>query len=125
MEVNLNSGGIRHLIDKASGYDLVPEGEMMGVLEIHHEIPHGMSAWEIGQVPRITQLTEDGFRLSAELGVNFRFWKTIPRTGSPLRITSRQGRTARQSRSGITWARLGFWWRFRSAPAARCWSSGC
>ena len=60
VEMDEASGAIKHLIDKATGYDMVPEGGLLGVLELHHESPRGMTAWEIGQVNRITRYAEDG-----------------------------------------------------------------
>jgi alpha-mannosidase len=60
VEMDMASGAIKHLIDKASGYDLVPDGELMGVLELCQEAPRGMSAWEIGQIARVTRLDHDG-----------------------------------------------------------------
>ena len=60
VEVDGASGAIRHLIDKATGYDYVPEGELMGLLEYCEEVPNGMSAWNIGQIKRITKLDQDG-----------------------------------------------------------------
>ena len=60
VEIDQASGAIKHLIDKKTGYDYVPEGGLMGLIELHHEAVRGMSAWEIGQVNRITRYTEDG-----------------------------------------------------------------
>jgi alpha-mannosidase len=60
VEMDQASGAIKHLVDKATGYDYVPEGELLGLMELHHEAPCGMSAWEIGQVNRITEYTQDG-----------------------------------------------------------------
>ena len=60
VEVDPASGAIKHLIEKSSGYDYVPEGQLMGVLELCEEVPHGMSAWRIGQIKRLTRLDQDG-----------------------------------------------------------------
>ena len=60
VEMDAASGAIKHLIDKATGYDYVPEGELMGVLEHCEEVPHGMSAWCIGQIKRLNKLDQDG-----------------------------------------------------------------
>ena len=60
VEMDAASGAIKHLIDKSTGYDLVPEGELFGVLELCQEVPHGMTSWEIGQVRRLTRLADDG-----------------------------------------------------------------
>jgi alpha-mannosidase len=58
VEVDIASGAIRHLTDKATGYDLVPEGELMGVLELCQEAPHEMSGWDIGKVESVTRFTD-------------------------------------------------------------------
>ena len=50
VEVDQRSGAISSLIDKRAGYNLVPEGKRMGVLQWLLEAPHGMTAWEIGQI---------------------------------------------------------------------------
>jgi alpha-mannosidase len=60
VEVDQASGAVKHLIDKSTGYDLVPEGELAGVLELFQEAPRGMTAWEIGQIQRVTRFTDDG-----------------------------------------------------------------
>lgn len=57
VEIDLASGAIRHLIDKQSGFDYVPEGKLLGLLEICNEAHRGMSAWTIGQFTKITPLT--------------------------------------------------------------------
>ncbi|MHB1000670.1 MAG: alpha-mannosidase [Armatimonadota bacterium] len=63
VEFDNRSGGIRHLIDKATGYDYVPENELMGVLEYCHEAAQGMSSWTIGQIMSIEKITEEGLRI--------------------------------------------------------------
>ncbi len=50
VEVDQRSGAISSLIDKRTGYNLVPEGKRIGMLQWLLEAPHGMSAWEIGQI---------------------------------------------------------------------------
>ena len=54
------SGAIKHLIDKKSGYDLVPEGQLFGVLEFVHEVSRGMTSWCIGKINRVDALSQDG-----------------------------------------------------------------
>ncbi len=39
------TGGIAHLIDRRTGEDWVPEGQILGRLSLHHETPHLMTAW--------------------------------------------------------------------------------
>ncbi len=48
VEVDIPSGAIRHLIDKATGYDYAPEGRLMAFLEMCREVPHAMTSWDIG-----------------------------------------------------------------------------
>lgn len=60
VEIDFASGAIMHLIDKETGYDYVPEGDLLGLLEVCQEVPHGMSAWVIGQVTEIDELVSGG-----------------------------------------------------------------
>lgn len=50
IEIDPSTGAIRHLIDKSTGRDCVPAGKLMGVLELYREVPHGMTAWDIGSI---------------------------------------------------------------------------
>ena len=50
VEVDQRSGAISKLIDKRTDYNLVTEGKRMGMLQWLLEAPHGMTAWEIGQI---------------------------------------------------------------------------
>lgn len=50
VEVDQRSGAVSALIDKRAGYNLVPEGKRIGMLQWLLEAPHGMTAWEIGQI---------------------------------------------------------------------------
>jgi len=60
VEVEPASGALLHLVDKRTGYDLVPPGGRLGLLQVLQEAPHGMTAWEIGQVVRQTDLVQGG-----------------------------------------------------------------
>ncbi len=60
VEVDFASGAIKSLIDKETGFNYVPEGKLLGVLEAYQEKPHGMTAWIIGQTPDVEQLTSGG-----------------------------------------------------------------
>ncbi|MHB9035491.1 MAG: alpha-mannosidase [Armatimonadota bacterium] len=60
VEIDGPSGAIKHLVDKETGFDWVPEGELIGVLELYQEAPHIMTSWEIGQVTKKTVLTDGG-----------------------------------------------------------------
>jgi alpha-mannosidase len=60
VEVDSSSGAIRHLIDKETGVDFVPEGKLLGVIEAYDEVPHGMTAWVIGQIKQMQALTDGG-----------------------------------------------------------------
>ncbi|MEN6520922.1 MAG: glycoside hydrolase family 38 C-terminal domain-containing protein [Armatimonadota bacterium] len=60
VEIDQPSGAIKSLIDKETGYEFVPEGELAGVLEYYQEVPHDMTAWEIGQTQRLKKLSDDG-----------------------------------------------------------------
>lgn len=56
VEIDLATGAVKHLIDKETGFDYVPEGKLLGLLEICKEAHRGMSAWTIGQITKITPL---------------------------------------------------------------------
>jgi len=60
VEIDPPSGAIKHLIDKESGYDFVPEGQLFGVLEHVHEVSKGMTSWVIGKINRVDVLSQDG-----------------------------------------------------------------
>ncbi|MEN6357577.1 MAG: glycoside hydrolase family 38 C-terminal domain-containing protein [Armatimonadota bacterium] len=91
VEIDLATGAIKHMIDKSTGFDYVPEGKLMGLLEICNEAHRGASAWTIGQFTKITPLangqtkvtqrgpnrvcmktehTYGGSRISVEIGLN-------------------------------------------------------
>ncbi|HIE05080.1 MAG TPA: hypothetical protein EYP61_10010, partial [Candidatus Latescibacteria bacterium] len=50
LEVDQRSGAISSLVDKRTGYQFVPQGRKLGFLRWLLEAPHGMTAWEIGQI---------------------------------------------------------------------------
>jgi alpha-mannosidase len=58
VEVDQGTGTILSLMDKRTGYDLVPEGKRLGVLQWLLEAPHGMTAWEIGQIVKQMEMLE-------------------------------------------------------------------
>jgi len=58
VDVETKSGSIVHLVDKKSGKDFVPQGGHLGLIEVWNEASHGMTAWVIGQIESVEQLTE-------------------------------------------------------------------
>lgn len=64
VEVDAASGAIKHLIDKATGFDYVPEGGLMGLLELYQEAPHIMTAWDIGEITSKKVFTSGGSPVS-------------------------------------------------------------
>lgn len=58
LEVDEKAGAISSLIDKRSGYEFVPAGKRMGVLQWLLEEPHGMTAWEIGKIAKQMDLDQ-------------------------------------------------------------------
>ncbi|MDD3926526.1 MAG: glycoside hydrolase family 38 C-terminal domain-containing protein [bacterium] len=106
VEVDTAAGAVRHLIDKSTGYDYVPEDELMGVLELYLETPHNMSAWEIGQIQEKSRLTTGGFNMCKILGyelpldngVDWMFGKREYTCGGPHRAAVRIGRRMGDSR---------------------------
>jgi len=63
LEVDGQSGAIKHLINMETGWDCVPTGELLGLLELYQEAPHGMTAWEIGQIISKKELREGGVQI--------------------------------------------------------------
>ncbi|MGI6294794.1 MAG: alpha-mannosidase [Armatimonadota bacterium] len=70
VELDFPSGAIKHLIDKETGYDYVPEGKLMGVIEAYTEVHHGMSAWVIGQIAKVEPLVQGGKLYATQRGPN-------------------------------------------------------
>lgn len=119
VEFDLKSGGILHLVDKATGYDFVPNGEIMGVLEYCHEAANPMSSWTIGPIMSVTKLIDEGKKidrwqgidLPCEGGLPFSFARTenpfppteYPQNG-PYRCALRFGRDVKSSR---IWVEVG------------------
>ncbi len=66
VEVEQASGAIVHLVDKASGMDLVPPGGRLGALEFVLEAPHRMTSWVLGQ-PLKTEVMLEGGSLECPL----------------------------------------------------------
>lgn len=76
VEIEPASGAILHLVDKQTGYDYVPEGKLMGLLELYQEAPHRMTSWVIGQTQRMTELTQDGVMEMTQHGPHRAAFKT-------------------------------------------------
>lgn len=97
VHVDQPSGAVTHLIHKESGYDLVPPGSKLGLLILQQEAPHGMTAWEIGQIVSETPLTSGATLEVAQSG--------------PYLAVLRSRRTVRDSRftldvslsAGVPW----------------------
>jgi alpha-mannosidase len=53
IQVEPCSGAIISLVDKRTGYDFVPRGKRLGVLQFITEAHNGMTAWEITQILRV------------------------------------------------------------------------
>lgn len=70
VEMDFASGAIKHLIDKETKFDYVPEGKLMGVIEAYNEAHNGMSAWMIGQIMDCTPLTSGGKLTVSQRGPN-------------------------------------------------------
>lgn len=60
VEMDFPSGAVKHLIDKETGFDYVPEGQLLGVIEAYQEVHRGMSSWCIGQIREVEQLVQGG-----------------------------------------------------------------
>jgi len=68
VQVEPGSGAITSLVDKRSGYEFVPPGRRIGLLQLVTEAPHGMTAWEIGQIVARQDLTEGATISAAAMG---------------------------------------------------------
>lgn len=66
VEVDPESGAIKHLIDKNTSFDYVPEGKLMGLLEMYQEAPHIMTAWDIGEITDSKAFTSGGHPVSSD-----------------------------------------------------------
>jgi len=87
VEVDHASGAIKHLIDKATGFDFVPEGKLLGLIEAYQEVPHGMTAWVIGQIKEVEKLDSG--------------WSTHVVLRGPNRVAFKADRTYRDSRMSL------------------------
>ncbi len=58
LTVDPKSGTISRLFDRGLQRDLVPRGKALDVLQVHLEDANGMSAWNIGHVRQVLNLTE-------------------------------------------------------------------
>ena len=56
VQVDIANGTITSIYDKRRKIELVPPGERANVLQALFEKPHGMSAWEIGEISRTENL---------------------------------------------------------------------
>lgn len=70
VEMDFPSGAIKHMIDKETGFDYVPEGKLMGVIEAYQEVHRGMSSWCIGQIREVTPLVQGGKLTVSSRGPN-------------------------------------------------------
>ena len=70
LEIDLPSGAIKHLIDKETGFDFVPQGKLLGVLEAYRESPQEATAWVIGQIKETTPLVQGGTACVTQGGPN-------------------------------------------------------
>jgi alpha-mannosidase len=66
VRVDPGSGALTELVDKESGYNFVPAGKRLGLVQLLTEAPHGMTAWEIGQIVRQVDFAQGGvFHITA------------------------------------------------------------
>jgi len=68
VQVEQTSGAIISLVDKRTGYEFVPPGRRIGLLQFVTEAPHGMTAWEIGQILECRDLTDGATIRAAAMG---------------------------------------------------------
>ncbi|NSW55087.1 MAG: alpha-mannosidase [Armatimonadetes bacterium] len=98
------SGGITSLIDKATGKDLVPEGEVLGVIQREQEVPHGMTAWQLAPIsdrveplagatldmvsegPNVAAVRLSGKHNESEYALNIRVLAGVPRIDFELNV---------------------------------------
>jgi len=58
IRIDPSTGAIASLIEKITGLELVPKGTLIGLLEMYQEVPHLMTAWDIGRIARKRELRE-------------------------------------------------------------------
>lgn len=110
VEMDFPSGAIKHLIDKETGYDFVPEGKLMGVIEAYDEIHRGMSSWAIGQIGKVEALTQGGKLHIAQHGPNrvaFRSERKFRQSTIAIEIGLNSGSRQVDFKLNMRWVEIG------------------
>ncbi len=58
--IDFSSGAVFSIMDKETGAEYVKPGELLGLMEVWQESPHGMTSWVIAHAPVVTKLTSGG-----------------------------------------------------------------
>ncbi|MCI0495466.1 glycosyl hydrolase-related protein, partial [candidate division KSB1 bacterium] len=58
LKIDRNSGNILSLLEKENGREYIAAGQKGNVFQLFYEIPGEMSAWVIGEIERIVELTK-------------------------------------------------------------------
>jgi alpha-mannosidase len=105
VEIDPASGGIKHLIEKSTGYDFVPDGALLGLLEFYMEAPNNMSSWVIAETRSLTPLVDGGIRIdkgwASDIpadGGTYAWAADELHHGGPQRASVRIGRRVNESR---------------------------
>jgi len=110
--VSTSSGAITSLIDKKSGFEYVPEGTQLGLLEMYQETPHEMTSWLIGGTPTCHRLDSGGVIEVIQRGPNRAAARTTHRYGDS-KITMEVGLNAGSKMVDFT---LNAYWVERGTP---------
>ncbi len=62
LEVTISpeAGGIVSLIDRRTGWEMVPQGQVLGAISRQQEVPHGMTAWLLAPTTELAQPLRGG-----------------------------------------------------------------
>ncbi len=110
LEIDPASGGLSSLIDKRSGREWAPDGELIGVLRYSVEQNRGMTAWVIGQFLTQEDLIDGGALEKIRSGPYINTWrwsKTIHHSKLELDITLRAGVPRVEYRLRVDWREMG------------------
>ncbi|MBN1137949.1 MAG: alpha-mannosidase [Anaerolineae bacterium] len=104
------SGGLVSLLDKRSGREWVPEGELTGVLQYCVERNEGMTAWVIGQFLTQQDLLDGGALTRMHDGSYVQRWRWSRRLGASkleLEISLCQGAPRLDYKLRVDWREMG------------------
>lgn len=109
-QIDPASGGLASLVDKRSGREWVPEGQLSGVLRYCLEANEGMTAWVIGAFQSCTDLLQGGTLKKVLTGPHvqrFRWTGQAHDSKIEMEITLRAGAPCLEYRLRVDWREIG------------------